>query len=128
MAHLALPEAVSQSAFPVDPDFPQLEIATDPTRMLDVFRAHLAPLAGRDCRIESCVPVRFRCRQSTTRCVLQYVLRVVEPATERRWDQWATGVLYAEPGAAAGIWREMAADNRRRIPEHWRTFEPVTFI
>ena len=57
-------------AFPADPEFPQLAQASDPQRMLDVFRARLRPVAGRSFQIEACVPFRFRCRQSTTRCVL----------------------------------------------------------
>src|SRR5438270_12957057 len=64
--------------FPADPDFPQLAIASDPAAMLDVFRAHLVPAPGRRVEIEACVPFRFRCRQSTSRCVLQYTLGLVE--------------------------------------------------
>ena len=130
MGHNELPAAVTEAAFPADPDFPQLEAASDPRRMLAVFRAHLTPAGGerRIYRIESCVPVRFRCRQSTTRCVLQYLLRIVEPSTGRRWQQWVTGLIYAEAGAAERLWRELVADEARVIPDSWRTFEPVSFV
>src|SRR2546423_6711233 len=91
--------------FPVDPDFPQLEIASDPARMLEVFRAHLEPVAGKAYHIDACVPVRFRCRQSTSRCVLQYSVRVIDRVTGDAFDQWVTGVLYARPGEAERLWR-----------------------
>jgi hypothetical protein len=116
-------------AFPADPEFPQLSLASDPERMLDVFRARLKPAAGRAYHIEACVPFRFRCRQSTSRCVLQYALRMVEPDTGRRRDQWVTGLVYAGRGEAERLWQELRADDPRRdIPERWLTFEPVDFI
>src|SRR5256885_3990772 len=93
------------AGFPVDPDFPQLEIASDPARMLEVFRAHLKPVAGKAYDIDACVPVRFRCRQSTSRCVLQYSLRVIDRATGAAFDRWVTGTLYARPGDAERLWR-----------------------
>ncbi len=51
-----LPSAVCEEAFPFDPDFPQLEIASDPALMLEVFRSHLKPVSGKVLRIEECVP------------------------------------------------------------------------
>jgi len=125
----ALPAAASPDAFPADRDFPQLALAHDPALMLDVFRAHLKPVAGRPYHIEDCKPFRFRCRQSTSRCVLQYTLRLVDPSSGRSWDQWVTGLLYARDGEAKRLWREMrVGDPRREIPERWLTFEPVDFI
>src|SRR5207247_2183924 len=82
-----------------DPEFPQLAIASDPQRMLELFRRHLEPAAGKGYHIEDCVPLRFRCRQSTARCVLQYTLRLLEPGTGRRWEQGVTGLVYAQQGA-----------------------------
>lgn len=117
------------TGFPRDPDFPQLEIASDPGRMLELFRARLTPIAGNTCAIEDCIPFRFRCRQSSARLVLQYTLRLVQPATGRRWDQWVTGLVYAEPGKAERLWREgRATDPRRDIPDPWLVYEPVDFI
>ena len=124
-----LPSAVCEEAFPFDPDFPQLKTASDPALMLEVFRSHLKPVSGKVLRIEECVPFRFRCRQSTTRCVLQYSLRIVEPATGREWRQWVSGLLYAGPNEAERLWHELqAAGPRREIPADWLTFEPVDFI
>jgi streptomycin 6-kinase len=115
--------------YPVDPDFPQLEVAFDSARMLEVFRAHLKPVAGTSCHILSCRPFRFRCRQSTSRCVLQYTLRVLDPRTGRQWDQWVSGLLYAEPGKAERVWQELRATvAAQEIPETLRSFEPVSFI
>ncbi len=124
-----LPSAVCQEAFPADPDFPQLKIASDPALMLEMFRAHLKPLPGKVYQIQNCVPFRFRCRQSTSRCVLQYTLRLVEPSTGGELNQWVTGVVYAEEGEAQRLWQEMgAADPGQEIPEGWRSFEPICFI
>src|SRR5881394_383881 len=91
----ALPAAVYMDGFPRDPDFPQLETASDAGLMLDVFRKHLKAVSGKAYRIEECIPFRFRCRQSTSRCVLQYTLRVVDPSSGRRSEQWVTGLVYA---------------------------------
>ena len=121
--------ALRRESFPADPDFPQLEIASDPRRMLEVFRTNLKPVTGQACFIEACTPVRFRCRQSGARCVLQYSVRVVDGGSGRRWDQWVTGVVYARRGEAERLWRELEADDScRDIPEPWRSFEPVDFI
>ena len=120
---------IRPEAYPADADFPQLEIATDPARMLEVFRTHLKPAAGRAFHIRDCTPFRFRCRQSTSRCVLQYTLRVVDPDTGREFDQWVTGLVYAEAGRAQQLWREMRdTDARNEVPAAWLTFEPVEFF
>jgi len=120
---------VRPGGFPADPDFPQLAIASDPQRMLELFRRHLEPAAGKGYHIEDCVPLRFRCRQSTARCVLQYTLRLLEPGTGRQWEQGVTGLVYAQQGAAERLWREMqAADPCQGIPADWLTFRPVGFI
>src|SRR5207249_169796 len=93
---------------------------------LELFRRHLEPAAGKRYRIEDCVPLRFRCRQSTARCVLQYTLHLLEPGTGRRCDQGVTGLLYAQKGDAERLWREMqAADPSQGIPDDWLTFQPV---
>jgi phosphotransferase family enzyme len=121
--------AVRPEGFPADPDYPQLTIASDPHRMLDVFRTHLKPVDGKRYHIAACVPFRFRCRQSTSRCVLQYTLRIAEPSSGRELDQWVTGLVYAKDGEAERVWREMRADDTRAgIPEPWLTFEPIAFI
>ena len=115
--------------FPRDPGFPQLEVAGDPVRMLEVFRAHLEPLPGRACVILDCLPFRFRCRQSTSRCVLQYTLRLSDPETGRQWDQWVTGLIYSEPGAAQAVWHRLrSSDLAAEIPEPWRQLQPVSFV
>src|SRR5947208_705758 len=78
---------VRPGGFPADPDFPQLAIASDPQRMLELFRRHLEPAAGKRYHIETCVPVRFRCRQSTARyrtelgAALKYTLQARDAAT-----------------------------------------------
>src|SRR6266581_714004 len=124
-----LPLNVRGRDFPDDPDFPQLKIATDPGQMLEVFRKHLKPVSAGACHIEECIPYRFRCRQATSRCVLQYILRLVEPASNRQWNQWATGFVYGKSGKA-----EQLRDETQVIcpPVASSTlsmvFQPVTFI
>ena len=126
---IELPFDVCAEGFPVDPDFPQLKVASDPQLMLEVFRRHLKPVSGRLCQIQECKPVRFRCRQSSSRCVLQYTLRLLQPGAGRQWDQWVTGLVFARPGEAQRLCQEMqAADPLREIPADWLAFEPVEFI
>ena len=116
-------------AFPLDPSFPQLTVAGDPARMLEVFRAHLTALPGKDPQILDCRPFRFRCRQSSKRCVLQYTLRVLEASTGRQWDQWVTGILYSDAGEGRRLWEALReGDGVAEIPEPWRCFRPVGFI
>jgi len=122
-------QPLRNEAFPADRDFPQLRVATDLGRMLEVFRAHLKPIAANGARIEDCLAVRLRSRQSSARCVLQYTLQLVEPRTNRRWEHWVTGFLYAAEHEAERLWRElMAGAPRREIPDRWLTFEPVDYI
>src|SRR2546423_15030799 len=108
--HGQTPSRESTRGFPHDPDFPQLAVATDPARMLEVFRTHLAPAPGRQVEIEACIPFRFRCRQSTSRCVLQYTLRLRERTGEGgggrdgRGDTRGAGGGHAGEGGAEGQW------------------------
>src|SRR5437763_16334262 len=81
-----LPADVCLETFPEDPNFPQLKIAGDPGRMLEVFRRHLKPVSGKQCRIQHCIPFRFRCRRSTTRCVMQYTRLVVLQVTGHLYE------------------------------------------
>src|SRR5207247_466071 len=97
--------------------FPQLETASDARLMLQVFRQHLKAVSGKAYRIEECVPFRFRCRQSTSRCVLQYTLRVVAPSNGRRWEQWVTGVV----SGAAGEADRWGTEQRTVEPMRYRT-------
>lgn len=125
----ALPPSVCRGAFPADPDFPQLELAADPARMLELLRRHLRPSPGRATRIEACVPYRFRCRQSQPRCVLQYTLTLFEPETGRRWNQWVTGLIHAGRGEGERLRAELTAlAASGDAPQDWLTLEPVAWI
>ena len=115
--------------FPSDPDFPELAVATNPEAMLHLFRKHLRPVAGRQLHIEACMPFRFRCRQATSRYVLQYTLRVADPESGRRWNHWVTGLLYSDRAKADQRWRELRFERPwHEAPEDWRTFEPIGLI
>lgn len=128
---MPLPAGVFGEAFPFDPDLPQLAVATDPVRMREVFRACLKPVGDRAFEIGACVPFRFRFRQSGSRCVLQYTLRLVETGTGRQWDQWVTGLLYTRQGEAHRLWLELraaAAKGEPPVTGRPGSFEPVAFI
>lgn len=116
-------------AFPEDPDMPQLQVASDPGRMLEVFRSCLEPVDGRPYELLACEPVRFRYRQSTNRCVMQYRLQVVDRDTGRERATWGTGILYDRPGEAERLWKQ-ARDGGgwNGIPPDWRMFEPVGYV
>jgi len=115
--------------YPIDSAFPELPVATDCGQMLGVFREHLEPLAGKAIEIRSCRPFRFRCHQSDSRSVLQYTLHVADRATGREWDQWVTGLLYAENAKAEQLWKELQdEDPSGEIPERWRSFRPIAFV
>src|SRR2546430_17493719 len=89
----------------------------EPERSLSLCLGHLGPPAGNPNGIQDCIPLRFRCRQSTARCVLQYTLHVLEPGTGRSWDQGVTGLLYAQKGAAERLWRgRQGTDPPPRVP------------
>jgi len=121
--------SLCSEAFPTDPDFPQLKTASDPGLMLDVFRRHLKPVPRKPYQIQECIPFRFRFRQGTARCVLQYTLRLVEPATGQGCSQWVTGLIYAQAGEAERLCQQTQTSiQRQEIPEAWRSFEPVDFI
>ena len=124
-----LTSAVCEEVFPDDPDFPELKVAADPALMLEVFRTHLKPVAGKAYDIQDCTPVRFRCRQSSSRFVLQYSLRLVERPSGRQCDPWVTVVRHAESGRTEELWTELrAAGTWRELPEALLTFEPLSFI
>src|SRR3989442_129439 len=97
--------------------------------MFEVFRRHLKPVSGKSYQVEDCAPFRFRWRKDGSRCVLQYVLRLVEAGSGRRLNSWVTGIIYAEPGRTERVLKELkGADPLRCIPEPLQTFEPLGFI
>src|SRR5256884_7989987 len=126
------PGVTSTLGLPGDAEFPQLAVAGDPARMLEVFRAHLKPARGvgvYDNAIEAVMPFRCRCRQRKSRCVLEYTLSLADRRSGRRWQQMVTGVLYATAGEAERVWRELAAAApRRESPPEWLSLEPVGFV
>jgi ATP-binding cassette, subfamily B, bacterial len=117
------------AAFPADAEMPQLEVAADPRQMLEIFRASLVPADGRSFDLRGCAPARFRCRQSTNRCVMQYSVQVTDQETGRERSTWVTGILYARPGEAERLWGELRDDpGQDGIPEEWKIFEPVAYV
>jgi Phosphotransferase enzyme family len=115
------------TAFPADPDLPQLAIASDPALMREIFRTELRPLTRQAYCIQDCQLFRVRYRRGA-RCVLQYTLRLVEPRTGRKWSQWVTGVI-AAGDRTESVWQRLqAADPAQEVPEAFPTFEPACFI
>src|SRR2546429_6217393 len=117
------PGVTSTLGLPGDAEFPQLAVAGDPARMLEVFRAQLKPARGvgaDDIAIEAVMPFRFRCRQRKSRCVLEYTLTLADRRSGRRWQQMVTGVLYGTAGGGQRAWREPArAGPARPRPPGW---------
>ncbi len=119
--------ALSRDAFPTDRNFPGLELAADLSAMREIFRARLRPLAVGIGEIWDCALVRVRYRPGD-RCLLQYSVRLVDPATGRERSQWVTGALFTD-GRAERAFRQLRAGGpERRIPEALRTFEPVDYV
>jgi Phosphotransferase enzyme family len=115
------------TAFPADPDLPQLAIASDPALMREIFRTELRPLTRQAYCIQDCQLFRVRYRRGA-RCVLQYTLRLVELRTGRKWSQWVTGVI-AAGDRTESVWQRLqAADPAQDLPEAFPTFEPACFI
>src|SRR5437867_10821425 len=124
-----LTSIVGGNGFPAHPHFPKLKAACDPALMLETFRRHLKPVSGKACHIEECIPVRFRWRKDGSRCVLQYVLQLVETPSGRRCHSWVSGVIYRQPGRTENAWAELKAElPLRRLPETLLTFEPLVLI
>ncbi len=89
---------MSLDAFPADPELPQLNIATDPGLMRQVFREHLCQLPGRTYHVQDCLLSWVRYFRGA-RCTLQYTLRLAEPQTGHKWNQWVTSGT-----GSCGLW------------------------
>ena len=124
-----LPSAVCREAFPAHPRFPQLKIASDPGLMLEIFRRHLKPVTGKRYQVQECTPVRFRYGKDGSRCVLQYLLGLVETDSGRHCHPWVTSMIYAERSRMEKVWDELkTAHPLRQIPETLRTLQPLSLI
>src|SRR5207247_1700442 len=96
--------AVRRSGFPADPDFPQLAVARDPERMLELFRPHLRPV-GFIPDLEMVVQVfPYDRKLRNLRLVLGGALRDLEPQLLAR--------------LAPGEWR---VSERTMAPTRYRT-------
>lgn len=113
-------------AFPVDPDFSQLEVACDPELMREVFQRHLRPLGERAYRVRDCRLFRVRYHRGV-RCVLQYTLRLAEADTGHERTQWVTGVMYAGDRTRRK-WEKLRARDPVKVPGIFSAFEPYAFV
>ena len=111
--------------FAADPAFPALALAGDPDRMRSLFAEHLRPLGKTSYEIEGCKLFRVRYRKGA-RCVLQYSLGLLDPATGAGRTQWVTGVMYAD-GKARRKWEKLRK-SPPEVPAADQAFEPVAFL
>ncbi len=112
---------------PVAPGFPQLEVANDPERMREVLQHYLRPLDGNAVEIRACRVSYARIRGGA-RCMLEYTLRLGEPATGREWDQVVTGVIYAG-GRTGRTWARLArAAPPRVLPGAFPPLAPFAYV
>jgi len=120
---------MSIDAFLDDPESAQLQIASDPGLMCEVFRRHLRPITSPAYEIQECTIYRVRCYRGADRGVLQYTLRLVQLVTGRERSQRVSGLVYAESNLAARIYRTLdAATSRTVLDETLSPFEPYSFI
>jgi len=116
------------SAFPEDPVLPEVKIASDASRMLDVFRRHLRSVNGDTYHVQDCSLTRILYRE-TVRYLFQYNLRLVDSVTRRERIQWVSVVIYPEDRAER-IWHELktSVDQSPKISTEVQAFEPVSFV
>jgi hypothetical protein len=124
-----LASAIQGRHFPDHPCFPQLKTACDPAVMAAVLRKHLnLNSLGDGFQIEACVPVRFRFRNSGSRCILQYALRL-GGLDRSNSSVWVTSIIYADPNEAKIAYAEQsAADSLRTSSRHFLRSEALTFL
>ncbi len=111
--------------FAADPAFPGLQTAGDPTSVRRLLERHLRPAGATAYSIRVCRVSRVRYRKGA-RCVLQYVLDLVDPATGVERSQWVTGVMYAG-GKTRRKWEKLR-DSAREVPGADPAFEPFAFV
>lgn len=111
--------------FAADPAFPGLQTAGDPASIRRLLQQHLRPAGGTAYSIRDCSVFRVRYRKGA-RCVLQYVLDLVDPATGAGRTQWVTGVMYAG-GKTRRKWEKLR-DSTPVVPGADPAFEPFAFV
>ena len=95
---------------PNEPGFPHLGVARDPERMAGVLRAHLRSPDGAAYDVLGCRALFVRDR-AAGRAILQWSVRLADPATGRAWDRVVTGVAYGG-GRTRRVWERL----RRAAP------------
>lgn len=119
--------AGSKPLLVTDPSLPQLEVAKDPERMLEVFQRHLRPLSEKVYKVRECRIIRVRHRQGK-RCILEYTLRLEELDTGREQSERVTGVMYAQ-GHTRALWEKGRLPGPgREIPGASPPFAPFSYI
>jgi hypothetical protein len=109
-----------------DLSFPQLEVATDPERMREVFQEQLRPLGGKVYRVLEC-RISF-IRQTASRCLLHYTLRLGDSGTEHEWSQLVTGVMYGG-NRTRRTWEKLRrSDPGPAIPDASPALAPFSYV
>jgi len=99
----------------------------DPALMLPVFQRSTSNDLADGARYPRVIPFRFRCRQSTSRCVCNIPCGSPSRASHRQWEQWVTGLVMPRLEKLSALEEAQAA---RPCQACLRTgiFNPVCFI
>ena len=122
-----LSRVINPAAFPKDAVLPGIAVAVDPAVMSAIFQRSLRPGAAAAYRVETCRHV-LKSYRPGRRCILQYVLELVDTNGGRRCQVRLSGAIY--PGARA--WRH--AKKLKLVPiqqsdhESWQLFEPSFYV
>ena len=125
---------VSAEPSSAEQSFPQLEVATDPELMREVFQRHLRPLGKkayqvRECRISyTYYQQALHYQQALDRYTLQYTLRLVEPGTGHERSQLVNCVMHAG-GRTRQTWEKLRqSDPRLKAPDASPAFAPFRWV
>jgi len=114
-------------SLPSDPDLPQLEIAWDPQKMLELFRTALIPQSPRAVKIEACRLSRFRYRKSQ-RSIILYELDISSSHTKDITTLWVTGTTYKSKRAKRRYQQLSKIALKNPLLISGLTFVPVAYI
>jgi hypothetical protein len=106
--------------------FPHLDVARDPERMIPILQNHLRPANGTAIAVQGCAVDYVR--QSQGRLLLQYMVRLAEPASGRAWDQRVTGVSYGEDRTDRLVKRLLASGAAATQPVGEPALLPLAYV
>jgi Phosphotransferase enzyme family len=109
------------------PSLSQLEIASCPELMQDVFRRHLRSLNGKACQIRECQLCRTSFKKGGDRHI-QYTLRLADPRTGIERTQWVVVTMHAGRRSRE-IWEKLRrSESKQETPYTSSAFTPFSYI